>query len=409
MRGDYSMGMESVYRLSVVLGMNDGLTSNLSSVTSSVTDSAKKLNDAFGTVQKAGAALTGVGAGIIGAGLATVKSTFDTQDALGELSSLGVTDLKAVESAAKSFSDTWAGTTKSDFITAAYDIKSGIASLTDEGVAQFTELAALTGKATKSTTEEMGSLFATGYGIYKSSYEDMSDLEFGEMFSAGISTAVKNYKTAGSEMASSISALGASNEEGWLYEEGADIEDLEDLRTRAEDAWSELAERTTEEKLINVSKKVSGVLGVRVDAQHPRGQGTTDIIITSTSGEATQELLKKVENATAYLKGNYDDFLYKSSTIVNVDIKLTLYIAKDASTDGVQQTAEKTIEKFMQLSSREELNCLYMDDIRYALKSDIETYKRAEISSPDGDIELDKGKVIMLGGIEVIVKNVGGA
>lgn len=203
--------------------------------------------------------------------------------------------------------------------------------------------------------------------------------------------------------------VSVSNEEGWLYEEGADIEDLEDLRTRAEDAWSELAERTTEEKLINVSKKVSGVLDVRVDAQHPRGQGTTDIIITSTSGEATQELLKKVENATAYLKGNYDDFLYKSSTIVNVDIKLTLYIAKDASTDGVQQTAEKTIEKFMQLSSREELNCLYMDDIRYALKSDIEIYKRAEISSPDGDIELDKGKVIMLGGIEVIVKNVGGA
>lgn len=203
--------------------------------------------------------------------------------------------------------------------------------------------------------------------------------------------------------------VSVSNEEGWLYEEGADIEDLEDLRTRAEDAWSELAERTTEEKLINVSKKVSSVLDVRVDAQHPRGQGTTDIIITSTSGEATQELLKKVENATAYLKGNYDDFLYKSSTIVNVDIKLTLYIAKDASTDGVQQTAEKTIEKFMQLSSREELNCLYMDDIRYALKSDIETYKRAEISSPDGDIELDKGKVIMLGGIEVIVKNVGGA
>lgn len=203
--------------------------------------------------------------------------------------------------------------------------------------------------------------------------------------------------------------VSVSNEEGWLYEEGADIEDLEDLRTRAEDAWSELAERTTEEKLINVSKKVSGVIDVRVDAQHPRGQGTTDIIITSTSGEATQELLKKVENATAYLKGNYDDFLYKSSTIVNVDIKLTLYIAKDASTDGVQQTAEKTIEKFMQLSSREELNCLYMDDIRYALKSDIETYKRAEISSPDGDIELDKRKVIMLGGIEVIVKNVGGA
>ena len=118
--------------------------------------------------------------------------------------------MTGVQTCALPISDTWAGTTKSDFITAAYDIKSGIASLSDEGVAQFTELAALTGKATKSTTEEMGSLFATGYGIYKGAYEDMSDLEFGEMFSAGISTAVKNYKTAGSEMASSISALGAT-------------------------------------------------------------------------------------------------------------------------------------------------------------------------------------------------------
>lgn len=202
--------MDSIYRLSVVLGLTDNMTGNLSDAASRVSNSTKSMNEAFGTMQKAGAALAGVGAVITTACLATVTSTFDTQDALGELASLGVTDLQAVESAAKNFSDTWAGTTKSDFITAAYDIKSGIASLTDEGVAQFTELAALTGKATKSTTEEMGSLFATGYGIYKGAYEDMSDLEFGEMFSAGIATAVKNYKTAGSEMASAISMLGAT-------------------------------------------------------------------------------------------------------------------------------------------------------------------------------------------------------
>lgn len=204
------MGMDSVYRLSVVLGMIDNMTSPLSGVTDKVTDSTERISQSFGTIQSAGAALGGIGAGILSAGVATVASTFDTQDALGELSSLGVKDLQAVEAAAKNFSDTWAGTTKSDFITASYDIKSGIASLTDEGIAQFTELAALTGKATKSTTEEMGSLFATGYGIYKGAYEDLSDLEFGEMFSAGIATAVKNYKTAGSEMASSISALGAT-------------------------------------------------------------------------------------------------------------------------------------------------------------------------------------------------------
>lgn len=200
------MGMESVYKLSVILNLVDNLSGQMDTATGSI----RKLSSAFGMMQKASAAMMGVGTGIVGLAMGTVKATFDTQNALGELASLGVKDLQAVEDAARSFSDTWAGTSKSDFITASYDIKSGIASLTDEGVAQFTQLAALTGKATKSTTEEMGSLFATGYGIYKGFYEDMSDLDFGEMFSAGIATAVKNYKTSGSEMASSISALGAT-------------------------------------------------------------------------------------------------------------------------------------------------------------------------------------------------------
>lgn len=190
------MGMEAVFKLSVVLSLMDKMTSPLLSAT--------------GGFQKAGKVMAAAGAGIVSACTGIVTSTFETQNALGELSSLGVKDLKAVESAAKSFSDTWAGTTKSDFITAAYDIKSGIASLSDEGVAKFTELAAITGKATKSTTQEMGSLFATGYGIYKGAYKNMSDLQFGEMFSAGISTSVKNYKTAGSQMASAISVLGAT-------------------------------------------------------------------------------------------------------------------------------------------------------------------------------------------------------
>lgn len=204
------MGMESVFRLSVVMGMVDKLTPQLPSMEKNLSGTLKKVNNGFGSMQRAGVAMAGLGTGILSATAGLVQSTFDTQNALGELSSLGVENLKAVEKAAKSFSDTWAGTTKADFISASYDIKSGIASLSDEGVAKFTELSGLTAKATKSTVGEMTSLFATGYGIYKGYYADMSDLEFGEMFSSGISTAVKNYKTSGSEMAASISTLGAS-------------------------------------------------------------------------------------------------------------------------------------------------------------------------------------------------------
>lgn len=204
------MGMDSVYRVSLVLDLVDNMTKKIPGPAQKVPDAVKRMSDAFGKMQKVGAVMTGVGTAVTGACLGTVTATFDTQNALAEVASLGVKDLSRLEKAAKSFSDTYVGTTKADFISASYDIKSGIASLSDEGVAKYTEMAGLTAKATKATTEEMTSLFASGYGIYKTAYNDMSDLEFGEMFSAGISTAVKNYKTSGTQMADAIKTMGAS-------------------------------------------------------------------------------------------------------------------------------------------------------------------------------------------------------
>ena len=207
------MGLESVFKLSLIMNMIDNLTGPMGRVSSSVDGSVSKLqsvNQTLGTMAKTGLVMQEMGAQIAGAALAPVEATFETRRAIGELASLGVEDLGAVEDAARSFSDQWAGTTKSDFISAAYDIKSGIASLSDEGVAEFTSLAGLTAKATKASIGEMTSLFATGYGVYKDYYDDLSDLEFGEMFSAGIAQSVKQFKTDGSGMAQAIQSLGAS-------------------------------------------------------------------------------------------------------------------------------------------------------------------------------------------------------
>lgn len=207
------MSLESVFKLSLVMNMIDNLSGPMAGVASKVGANVDKLDaisETLGNVAKAGVVMQETGSQIVGAVLAPVEATFETRRALGELASLGVKDLDTLEDAARSFSDQWAGTTKSDFISAAYDIKSGIASLTDEGVAEYTTLAGLTAKATKSTIGEMTSLFATGYGIYKNYYADLSDIEFGEMFSAGIAQSVKQFKTTGSEMGSAIESLGAA-------------------------------------------------------------------------------------------------------------------------------------------------------------------------------------------------------
>ncbi len=207
------MSLESVFRLSLVMNMIDHLSGPMAGVTSRVGSEMSKLDAAsqmFGGMAKTGAVMQEMGKQITGTVLAPVEATFETRRALGELASLGVKDLGALENAAREFSDQWSGTSKADFISASYDIKSGIASLTDQGVAEYTSLSGLTAKATKSTVGEMTSLFATGYGIYKGYYDDLTDLEFGEMFSAGIAESVRAFKTSGSGMAQGIQTLGAA-------------------------------------------------------------------------------------------------------------------------------------------------------------------------------------------------------
>ena len=207
------MSLESIYKLSILVSMIDqfsGPSARINRTLNSNAASLHNFNVDIAKIARDSSILFGSGKEIAEWSAAPVKSIFATQDALAELESLGVESLGAVEDAAKQFTSTWAGTSKAEFISAAYDIKSGIASLSDEGITEYTRLAGITAKATKATVGQMTDLFATGYGIYKGYYEDLSDIEFAEMFSGGISQSVKQFKTNGSEMASAISALGGS-------------------------------------------------------------------------------------------------------------------------------------------------------------------------------------------------------
>lgn len=205
--------MDAIYKLSVVLTMVDNISNPIKNSQGNINSMITKLENlsgVFGDITQTGALISGLGVTLTESILAPVQATFATKRAIGELSSLGVEDLGLLEKAAREFSGTWAGTSAAEFITAAYDIKSGIASLTDEGIARFTELAGVTATATKSTVSTMTDLYATGYGIYKPFYDSMSDIGWAEMFSAGITEAVKGFKTSGNEMAAAIKTLGAS-------------------------------------------------------------------------------------------------------------------------------------------------------------------------------------------------------
>lgn len=196
------------------------------------------------------------------------------------------------------------------------------------------------------------------------------------------------------------------NEEGWIYEEGADREDDEAFRARLMSSWSELSTNTIEEKLKSAVMSVSGVLNVRIDSQHPRGQGTVDIIITGTAGAASERLITEVENAILPLKGQYEDYLVKSAEIVVQDFELVIYLAENAGTDGVQEQAERVIQELMKLTGTE-MNTLYRDSIIHALSLNIKNYRKTDIVLPTADIVLEKEKVIAAGQINITVKRIG--
>ncbi|CUQ02825.1 transposase domain-containing protein [Blautia obeum] len=170
-------------------------------------------------------------------------------------------------------------------------------------------------------------------------------------------------------------------------------------------SWAELATRTIEEKLRNAAKAVPGVLDARIDAQHPRGQGTVDVIIIGAAGEASPELIRKVGEAIEPLKGNYEDYLVKPSEVVRQDFELVIYLAEDAATDGVDGQAAKLIEDMMALT-RGEMNTLYRDSIIHVLSAKIDNYRKTDILKPSEDMLLEQDKVIMAGDINVSVRNV---
>ena len=202
--------MEKMLALGVVLSATDMLSPVFGKA-------GKNLKQFDGKVKALGSSLTKLGTISLGLGTAlaaplgaALTSYQDLAAAQGEIASLGISDsgIKAITKASMEFSNQFAGTTAPEFVKASYDIKSGIASLSDEGVAKFTKLAAMTASATKSSTAEMTKLFALGHGIYRSQFN--SDVEFGNKFSSAISTAVQAFRTDGTDLVNGLSTLGAS-------------------------------------------------------------------------------------------------------------------------------------------------------------------------------------------------------
>lgn len=194
-----------------------------------------------------------------------------------------------------------------------------------------------------------------------------------------------------------------TNEAGWITKEGTDIEELELLRERTLNSWSDLATGTTAAKYKSAAEKVTGVLYADVDQLHPRGQGTVDIIITSTAGAASEELIHRVEEAVCEIKGEYDNLLVKSAVTIDQDVKVIATLPKLAGDEGIEEKIRYAVESYFKVNTLRELNELILLDIYIAIKNEVPILKNIKIEEPLNDIHMAKGNVILLGSVEITV------
>lgn len=202
--------------LGILVSMKDQFSHNAARVESSmqsldttVADASARMTQHMELIQQ-GAMVMGAGMAAMAVPVGLVASTAATQRALGEMASLGYEDFTALERAAESFTNTYAGFSKPAIIGASYDIKSALSSLSDEAVGTFAQLAALTAKATKASTEEMVGTFTTAYGIFKPIMQDLTDMQWAETFSGALAQTVQSFKTTGAQMAEAIKNVGAT-------------------------------------------------------------------------------------------------------------------------------------------------------------------------------------------------------
>lgn len=194
------------------------------------------------------------------------------------------------------------------------------------------------------------------------------------------------------------------NAADWITQEGSDTEDDESARARTLRAWSELAQRAIEDTFINAAESVVGVLFAQADCDHPRGQGTVDVIVTGTAGEATEGLLEKVRAAVEKISGPYDNILVKSSITVKQDIEVVV-TTTDVSEDGdIELRIQTILTELLAVRKDRKLYELRKSDINYALRNNYSAATNAEIVEPAQDVKLEHDKVITLGAITVTIR-----
>lgn len=202
----------STVGVDLLVNLVDRLSAPLRNTEQAIAQASERMNRRLRLsmqVTGTGAAAAGVAFGAQRMVTGFTNSLDEVHRASGDLAALGVQDLEMIMARGRDMQMNWVGLTADTFVSAAYDIRSGISSLTDEGVANVTGTAAIVARATRSEIGTMTNLMAGAYDVYRQQFADMTDSAWAEMFGATLTAAVQQFRTDGAAMQQAIESAGA--------------------------------------------------------------------------------------------------------------------------------------------------------------------------------------------------------
>ena len=195
-----------------------------------------------------------------------------------------------------------------------------------------------------------------------------------------------------------------TNNANWLSEEGADTETDSQLLQRYMLQWRAQA-GVTAASYAFAALSVNGVQDVKIFDQHPRGQGTVDIIVLGASGKPTDQLIAEVDKAVSSVIIINDDVLIKKVKSVPLDISIEVEyhsgsaaLLKNAVEAGIRENITSDVGK--------KIGADFILPRVISGVINLPGIKRILWSSPSADVEIASDEIVQINSINIVMTQV---
>jgi uncharacterized phage protein gp47/JayE len=190
-----------------------------------------------------------------------------------------------------------------------------------------------------------------------------------------------------------------TNAGDWLTQSGVDLESDDLLRERLLLMWPALGTGSTWHAYKKWAREVQGVVKVAVLDQHPRGQGTVDVVIAPGLGMPEPALIDEVQAYIDERRPITADVLVRAPDALATDVTLTIHLRDTA--DGTDLAAwEARVRSMM---DRLDVGEIFYPSLLGAELHQYASVEGVEISVPTDPVVPEEAELIAAGTIAVTV------